>query len=210
MRVRDRLVVAVIVAGLIVVGVWVALVSPERAQVTTLNGEIATEQSALATAQAQAASARRAVTAYVDHLHQIDEVIRAVPQAPAQAEIVATIDKLTGTKVEPDFRELDVGANSATSGGPLSLGLTFTYWTTYKSLQTFLGKLDDLTLTDGTNVSAAGRLFTVTAISLTPLGSGQGPANLTKATVTAQVYVQGALSSAPATGATATTPAVTG
>jgi type II secretory pathway pseudopilin PulG len=210
MRVRDRLVVAVIVAGVIVVGVWVALVSPERAQVTSLSAQITTEQSALATAQAQAASARHAVDAYVDHLHQIDEVIKAVPQVPAEAEIVATIDKLTGTKVEPDFRELDVGSNSATSGGPLSLGLTFTYWTTYRSLQDFLAKLDDLTLTDGTNVSAGGRLFTVTAISLTPLGSGQGPADLAKATVTAEVYVQGALSSTPATGATATTPAVTG
>jgi hypothetical protein len=184
-------------------------VSPERAKVSTLSAQITTEQSALATAQAQAASARRAVTAYVDHLQQIDEVIRAVPRVPAEAEIVATIDRLTGTKVEPDFRELDVGSNSAVSAGPTSLGLTFTYWTTYKSLQEFLEKLDALTLTDGTNVSVGGRLFTVTAIALTSLGSGQGPASLTKATVTAQVYVQGA-ATAPSTGATATTPAVTG
>lgn len=206
MRVRDRLVAAVIVALALVGLMWLALVSPERAQVTSLSSQISTQRAALAGAEAQVASARRAVTGYVGHLHQIDEVIKAVPQAPAEAEVVATIDKLTGTKVEPDFREIDVGADTATGAGPVALGLTFTYWATYQGLQTFLARLDSLTATDGLNVNANGRLFTVTAVSLEPLGSNQAPADAMRVTVTAQVYLQGGVSSAtPSTGATGST-----
>jgi len=206
MRVRDRLVAAVIVALALVGLMWLALVSPERAQVTSLSSQISTEHTALAGAEAQVASARRAVTGYVGHLHQIDEVIKAVPQAPAEAEVVATIDKLTGTKVEPDFREIDVGADTATGAGPVALGLTFTSWATYQGLQTFLARLDSLTATDGLNVNANGRLFTVTAVSLEPLGSNQAPADAMRVTVTAQVYLQGGVSSAtPSTGATGST-----
>ena len=206
MRVRDRLVVAVIVAVALAGLMWVALVSPERAQVTTLDAQITTQRSALVGAEAQVASARHAVDGYVGHLHQIKEVIKAVPKVPAEAEVVATIDKLTGTKVEPDFRELDVGSDTTTGTGPSALGLTFTYWTTYKGLQSFLKKLDSLTKTDGLNVNASGRLFTITAVSLAPLSSSQAPANVTRASVTAEVYLQGAASCAvPATGATGAT-----
>jgi hypothetical protein len=205
-RVRDRLVVAVIVAVALVGLMWVALVSPERKQVTTLDAQITSQRSALVAAEAQVASARQAVNGYVGHLHQIKEVIKAVPKVPAQAEVVATIDRLTGTKVEPDFRELDVGADTPTGTGPIALGLTFTYWTTYRALQHFLARLDSLTKTDGLSVNSSGRLFTVTAVSLTPLGSPQAPANVTRATVTAQVYLQGSASAvAPATGATGAT-----
>jgi hypothetical protein len=207
MRVRDRLVVAVIVALAIAGLMWVGLVSPERGQVTTLDAQIATQRTALVGAEAQVASARHAVAGYVGHLHQISEVIKAVPKIPAEAEVVATIDKLTGTKVEPDFRELDVGADAASGSGPLALSLSFTYWATYRGLQNFLAKLDSLTATDGRNVNAKGRLFTVTAVSLEPLASRQAPADVTRATVTAQVYLQGdaVSSSTPATGATGTT-----
>jgi len=209
MRVRDRLVVAVILAVALAGLMWVALVSPERAQVTTLNAQITTQRTALVGAEAQVASARHAVDGYVGHLHQIKEVIKAVPKVPAEAEVVATIDKLTGTKVEPDFRELDVGADTATGTGPVALGLTFTYWTTYRGLQAFLARLDSLTKTDGLGVNASGRLFTVTAVSLVPLGSPQAPVNVARASVTAQVYLQGAAAGStpatPATGASGST-----
>lgn len=204
MRVRDRLVIAVIAALAVVGAMWVVLVSPERAKVSSLSAQITTQRSALAAAETQALTARHAAAGYVGHLAQIGEVMKAVPQSPAEADIVATIDRLTGTKVQPDFRELDVGSNAATAQGPLALGLTFTYWTTYRALQNFLGALDSLTATDGTNVKAAGRLFTVTSVSLVPLQVAGAPADVGKATVIADVYLQnGVAAAAPATGATA-------
>ena len=206
MRVRDRLVIAVIAALAVVGAMWVVLVSPERAKVSSLSVQISTQRAALATAESQALAARHAAAGYVGHLAQIGEVMNAVPESPAQADVVATIDRLTGTKVQPDFRELDVGTDAGTAQGPQALTLTFTYWTTYRGLQNFLGALDNLTSTDGTNVKAAGRLFTVTAVSLVPLDTGAAPPDVTKATVTADVYLQsGGSAVAPATGATAST-----
>lgn len=203
MKVRDRLAIAIVVALALAGTMWVVLVAPERSQVATVSSQLASERAALVTAEASVASARHAAAGYVSHLHQIDEVMRAVPQIPAEAEVVATIDKLTGAEVDPDFREIDVGSDNGTQSGPLALGLTFTFWTTYKGLQNFLTALDKLTATDGTNVNAAGRLFTVTSISLAPLLAP----DLTKATISAQVYLQGA----PTTGATGSSgPAVTG
>jgi hypothetical protein len=209
MRPRDRLVAAAVAALILIGGMWVLLVSPERGKVATLDSLITNERSALAAAETQIASGRRAVAAYVGHLRQIDDVIRAVPQTPAEADVVATIDKLAGTKV--DFRELDVSGASASATGPASFGLTFSFWTTYKGLQSFLTALDGLTSTDGTNVNANGRLFTVSSVSMSPLNSPTlAPMNVTKATITAQAYVQGGLGAT--TGATggAATGATTG
>jgi hypothetical protein len=201
MRVADRLIVAIVAAVVVVGAMWLMLVSPERSKVAAVSSQIATERVSLATAQAQVASARRAAIAYVGHLHQIDAVLRAVPPVPGEAALIATIDRLAGTKV--DFRELDVGATSAGAGSPGSIGLTFTYWTTYQGLQSFLTALDNLTTTDGANVNSNGRLVTVNAISLAPLNAAAAPLNVTKATISATAYLQG--STAVASGATGTT-----
>lgn len=206
MRVRDRLIIAVIAAVVVVGAMWVLLVSPERGQVSSLSSQITAERAALGTAELQAAAARSAANGYVGHLHQIDEVMRAVPQTPAEANVVATIDQLAGQKV--DFRTLSLGAGGATASGPTSLTTTFTFWTTYAGLQSFLTSLDNLTQTDGTALNASGRLFTVTNVALVPLGAASGaPVNGTSATITAQAYLQNvpaAPTTAPggATGAT--------
>jgi Tfp pilus assembly protein PilO len=196
MKVRDRLVVAVLAAALVAGAMWVLLVSPERGQVTSLSSQIATERLSLLSAQGRLASSRRAASGYVGHVHQIDTVLRSVPPSPAEAALIQTIVRLAGTKV--DFHQLDVGSGAATTAGPVSLGLTFTFSTTYGDLQNFLAALDALTTTDGSNVSSSDRLFTISSVSLTPV-----PPYGTKATVSAQVYVQGgAAAAAGATGAT--------
>jgi hypothetical protein len=207
MRVRDRLVVALIATFLVVAGMWLLLVAPERKQVSSLTGQIDTQRATLATSEAQAAAARRAVTGYVGHLRQIGEVMRAVPQVIAEAEVVATIDKLTGANVNPDFRELDVGTDASSAVGPIALQLTFTYWTTYTGLQNFLTALDKLTATDGVNVHASGRLFTVTSVSMVPLSTTLAASNVTKATISADVYLQSGATIPAAT--TPTSPATT-
>ena len=56
MKVRDRLVLAVVAAIAVIAAMWLVVVSPERNQVTTLSGQIAGERESLQTAQAQLAS----------------------------------------------------------------------------------------------------------------------------------------------------------
>ena len=199
MRVRDRLVVAVIVAALIAGAMWILVVSPERSQVSSLSTQIVTARASLVAAQTQLARARSAAAGYVDDVRQISEVMTAIPPAPGEAALIRTITRLAGTKV--DVHELDLANGGATSSGPVSLGLSFTFDTSYHNLQNFLAALDALTTTDGSKVNAHDRLFTVGSVSLVPLSP-----TTTKANVTGSAYIQGAaaVTTAPA-GATSPT-----
>jgi hypothetical protein len=199
MRVRDRLVVAVIVAALIAGAMWILVVSPERSQVSSLSTQIVTARASLVAAQTQLARARSAAAGYVDDVRQISEVMTAIPPAPGEAALIRTITSLAGTKV--DVHELDLANGGATSSGPVSLGLSFTFDTSYHNLQNFLAALDALTTTDGSKVNAHDRLFTVGSVSLVPLSP-----TTTKASVTGSAYIQGAaaVATAPA-GATSPT-----
>jgi hypothetical protein len=197
---RDRLVLAAIATLLVVGAMWVIVVSPERGQVSSLSAQILSEQAALTTAQTQLGTARDAVAAYVGHIHQIDQAVRAVPTSAGEAALIDTIVKLAGTKV--DFHELDVGASTPSAAGPLSMSLNFTFNSNYGDLQSFLAAIDALTSTDGTNVTANGRLFTIQTVTLSPQG-----ASATKATIIASVYQQNSTStgSVGATGASGAT-----
>ena len=199
MRVRDRLVVAVIVAALIAGAMWILVVSPERSQVSSLSTQIVTARASLVAAQTQLARARSAAAGYVGDVRQISEVMTAIPPAPGEAALIRTITSLAGTKV--DVQELDLANGSTTASGPVSLGLSFTFDTTYHNLQNFLAALDALTTTDGSKVNAHDRLFTVGSVSLVPLSP-----TTTKANVTGSAYIQGAaaVTTAPA-GATSPT-----
>jgi Tfp pilus assembly protein PilO len=183
MKVRDRLVVAVIAAVVVVGAVWVILVSPERSKTSALDTQISTEQTALTQAQTGLDNARDAVSAYVGHVHQIDAVMRAVPTGAGEAQLIRTIVKLAGTKV--DFRTLGVSSGGATSAGPVSLDLSFSFKANYGNLQSFLSALDALTTTDGSSLNANGRLFTIQSVSLAPT-----PPNSTTASIMASVYQQ--------------------
>ena len=196
MRPRDRLVIALIVAIALVGGMWLILVSPERSKISTLYTQISGQRVALGQAQAQLDASRAAVAAYVCHVHQIGAVMRAVPKSPAEAALIRTIVKLAGTKV--DFQQLGVGGGGASAAGPLSLGLSFNFAANYGNLQSFLASVDALTTTDGTNLNAGGRLFTIQSVSLSP-----DPPNSTKATIVATVYQQNpATATVGVTGAT--------
>jgi len=179
---------------------WVIVVAPERSQADSLSAQITTEQSALTQAQTQLSTSRGSVAAYVGHIHQISDVMRAVPADAGEVALINTIVKLAGTKV--DFHELDVGGAAPSSVGPIALGLTFTFDSNYGNLQSFLAAIDALTSTDGTNVSSQGRLFTIQTVSLIPDGKSG-----TKATIIASVYQQNPASTSPtgATGATGVT-----
>lgn len=196
MKVRDRLIVAVVAAVVAIGAVWLLVVSPERNQASALSAQIAAEQTALIPAQASLAAAKAAAAGYAGDVHTIAQVTTAIPTSVDLPNVIATITKLAGTSV--NVHELDVGGTSVTSAGPTTFGVTFTFEASYSSLQSFLAELDSLTATDGTNIAASGRLFTVGGVALTPL-----PPNRTKATVTATTYLQ--TQGGASTGATAAT-----
>jgi hypothetical protein len=194
MRVRDRLILAVVGAIIVVGAVWLVLVSPERSKVSSLDSQLSTERSSLASAYSSLAIARATADGYPKDVAAISQVMRAVPPDPQEAPLVTLITKLAGTSV--DVREFSLGGAAASSAGPVALGITFTFTSTYGALQNFISKLDNLTKTDGTNVAASGRLFTVNSVSLTPLAP-----NKTTATVTVTAYAQNPTAPTTATAA---------
>jgi Tfp pilus assembly protein PilO len=195
MKVRDRLVLAVVAAIAVIAAMWLVVVSPERNQVTTLSGQIAGERESLQTAQAQLASSRVAVAGYVGHVHQIEAALRAIPVTPQEAALVRTIVNLAGTKV--DFHNLSVQGAAAGAAGATGLTLSFEFNSTYGNLQNFLKEVDDLAKVDGTTLDADGRLFTIHSVSLEP-----SPPSSTNASVSAVVYEQaGPIGPTGATGA---------
>jgi hypothetical protein len=192
--IRDRLVVASLVALLAIGGMWLALVSPERGRVSSLSKQVTSERSSLVQAQSTLAQARAAAAAYVPNVRQMRQAVHAVPTSPGEAQLIKTIVRLAGTKV--DFKQLSVGASSPGSG-PTALSLSFNFNANYGNLQSFLSGIDALTTTSGSRLYAHGRLFTIETVSLQP-----GPNNTTNASIIADVYQQQLLSGA--TGATGT------
>jgi hypothetical protein len=195
MKMRDRLVLAAIAALVALGAMWVLVVSPERGKISTLNTQIASKHSALEAAQAKLSSARDAAASYVGDVHQVDQVMHAVPTSPAVAEVIKTIAKLAGTHI--DWQSFTVGAGSASSAGPVALGLSFNFQANYGNLQSFLTAIDSLTTTDGTSVNSPGRLFTIESVSLTPTGNSS-----TKASIGAEVYQQTPITVSSSTGTT--------
>ena len=208
MRVRDRLILAVVAAVIVVGAVWLLLVSPERDKASNLAAQITTQRTALASAQSALATARATAAGYPADVAGINQVLTAAPPDPREPSIVATITKLAGTSV--DVHELSVGAAAPSAAGPIAMGMTLTFKTTYPALQDFLGKLDALLKTDGTHIDASGRAFTINSVALSPLGGDR-----TQATVTIDAYSQNAAApvaaatTTPATGATGATGATT-
>jgi hypothetical protein len=198
MRVRDRLVLAVVAAALVAGAMWILVVSPERNQASSLSAQIGTARASLVTAQSQLAAARGAASGYPEDVHEISEVMTAIPPGPSEPALIRTITRLAGTTV--DVHELDLASGGATATGPVTLGLSFTFDTTYHNLQNFLAALDALTTTDGSTVNVHDRLFTVTSVALQPTS----PTTM-RASVTGAAYLQGA-AAVPTAPAGATSP----
>jgi uncharacterized membrane protein len=195
MKTRDRLALASVAALVALGAMWLLVVSPERGKVSTLNTQIVSERSALLAAQGKLSSARDAVAAYVGNVHQVDQVMHAVPTSPAVADVIKTIAKLAGTHV--DWQSFTVGAAGASGAGPTAVGLNFNFEANYGNLQSFLTAIDSLTSTDGTSVKSPGRLFTVASVSLSPAGNSS-----TRASIVADVYQQTPITVSSSTGTT--------
>jgi len=154
MSARDKTILAVVAAIVLIGGMWTLVVSPERKQVSTVAAQISSERVSLATAYNGLAVARKGAAGYADHINQVHKVLLAIPSNSAEPGLIQTIDNLAGSKV--DFKRLSVG-NDAASSGVTTLGLTFTFDSTYGDLRAFLRSLDNLTTTNGTDVNGTGR-----------------------------------------------------
>src|ERR1700733_12031095 len=93
MGARERLIGFVVLALVIVAAAWVAVVSPKRSQVTSLNAQIATEQGTVSSETSQLTAAKQARAVYRRQVHAVKVVDRSVPLSDQEPSLIKLIDE---------------------------------------------------------------------------------------------------------------------
>jgi Tfp pilus assembly protein PilO len=164
---RARLIVTVAIALIAVLAMWILLVTPERSKASSLLGQIAAEQAALATAQQQLTTAEQARNQYRADVRSNQALSVSVPTSDRLPQLISLIN---GLEVNHKVNYSTTSLGSA-GGGLSPVGLSFSFAGSYVNLQEFLGAFDALTLTNGSSLLSNGRLVAVNSVSLAPSGS---------------------------------------
>jgi Tfp pilus assembly protein PilO len=168
---RLRLIVVVIVSLVIIVAAWVLLVSPERSKANTLNTEITAARASLATEQSQVAAGVQARTEYPGEVHAVNVLETAVPLSDEEPQLIRLINSLeVGHHI--NWTSATYSPGGASTGGFPTLNLGFSLTASYSNIQNLFTAMDNLTMTDGTNVLTTGRLFSIDNVSLTNATGG--------------------------------------
>jgi Tfp pilus assembly protein PilO len=197
---RERLILSVVIAVVVVIAMWVLLVAPERSKANNLQTQITAEQADLASAQQQSAAAQQARAGYGAEVRSLVRLNTAVPTSDQLPQLIHLINS-EEVSHRVDYSLSGFGT-SATDNFP-STTLNFSFKGNYVDLQNFLGAFDNLTLTNGSSVLVHGRLVTVNSIGLSPVGTKVAAA------VTMTTYEAPTAASLGVTGVTGVT-AVTG
>jgi Tfp pilus assembly protein PilO len=201
---RDRIVIMVIVVAVLLGGVWMEVVSPERKQVSQLEGQVASARAELSSAEGKVANAKSAQSQYAAAYAATVNLGKAVP--PNQ-EVAALIDQLTqaSNKKQVYFSSISSSASSASTStsatpsveaaGLTQLPFTFTFEGSYFDLEHLFNQLAGFTkLNASGEIEVSGRLLTIRGVSLTPSATsssttGSSPVSNLTGSITASAYV---------------------
>jgi Tfp pilus assembly protein PilO len=203
MTARDRI-VAMVITVLVVLGAgWLLVVSPERKKAASLQNEVSSASSALATAEGQLTNARAAQARYSAAYTSIVRLGKAVPPGREVPSLVYELAQASDQK-HVDLASITSGASG--SGGTASstqaagavlagftqMPFTFVFNGTYGDLYNLFKQLNRFTLrTASGGLQVSGRLLTIQTAKLAPVASSaakNAPEQLT-GTITATAYV---------------------
>jgi hypothetical protein len=198
MTTRDRTVL--IVLGLIAVlgAVWVLLVSPERKKASALDGQVASAQQQLSSAEGSLAAARTAEAQYPAAYASIASLGKAVPTSAEVPSLIYELERASNNK-KVEFASITATATSgsaspsgaagsaagtstgtastaaaqATAAGFSQMPFTVVFNGSFFDLEHLFGTLDGFARrgSSGT-LRVNGRLLTIQSVKLAPLGSG--------------------------------------
>lgn len=222
---RDRWVSIGVIFVVVLGAAWMLVVKPEREQATKLSGEVASAQSALASAEGQAKDAVAAEGQYTAAYTSIVNLGKAVPPSQEVPSLLYQLSQVTNQK-SVQFSSIALGssgsansttatpsASAGTSAAFTPLSFTFDFEGGFFNLEHLFRQLSDFTtLTSSGEVQVRGRLLTIQSIKLAPASGGgvsgsgaSNPSNLS-GSITATAYVLPA-SQGLTGGATPTSPA---
>jgi Tfp pilus assembly protein PilO len=229
MTARDRTILMVIAALAAVAAFWFLALKPKRAEIGSLNGEIATQTQRLQTAQQTVAAGLAAKAEYPRNYATVTELGKALPADDDLASLLYQLDA-TSKGSHIDFESIKRAAGNATTStspatgttatgtaatsaaalppgavvgtaGLATLPFTFTFKGSFFDLQRFLGNVQSFVRPNGSGVAVRGRLLTVNGVSLVP---GEGDLAHIQANIAATAYI------APETGRAAAASPSTG
>jgi Tfp pilus assembly protein PilO len=195
----NKILVAVVAAGLAICGFYFLLISPQRKEATKLEGDIAAKQAELAQAQAQLGTYETARKHYKVNYATLARLGKAVPGDDDVRSLLVQLEATAdGTGV--DFEKIELGSSLAgatnatppttgtttadgslapapgavpVAGGALSaMPFTFTFTGSYFDLQNFFAKLEHFVTLNNQRIKATGRLLRLESIAITPASNG--------------------------------------
>ncbi|HEX7291604.1 MAG TPA: hypothetical protein VF250_10810 [Conexibacter sp.] len=228
---RDRTLIGVVLAAVVVAAAWFLMLAPQRKEAVRLSDDVATERQALAQAQADAAAGLAAKRGYDRAYTTVARLGAAVPEDDNVPSLLLQVER-AAEATHIDFRELKVGGGSgaaaaappatsapatqlttatlppgATVGaaGFPTMPFSFTFTGDFFRLSDFVGRLERFLVVGNRRMLVSGRFMAIDGIALAagPDGFPQIQAN-----VAATAYLLPA-SQGLTDGATAAAPAGT-
>jgi Tfp pilus assembly protein PilO len=228
---RDRNILLVIGGLALLAAFWFLAIKPKRAEVQALNGQIATQQQRLATAQATVNSGLAAKAAYPKDYATVAQLGKALPADDDLPSLLYQLDAESHGK-HIDFQSIARGTSAAGSGpasttgtpgaattasslppgatvgtaGLATLPFSFTFSGSFFDLQKFIQGVQDFVRPEGKGIAVRGRLLTIEGVSLLP--SSKGLSRL-DAKIAATAYLAPSTTPAATTGTTTPDPGAT-
>jgi Tfp pilus assembly protein PilO len=228
MTTRDRNILLVIGGLAVLAAFWFLAIKPKRAEVQTLTGQIATQQSRLATAQATVSSGLAAKAAYPKDYAAVAQLGKALPADDDLPSLLYQLDAESQGK-HIDFASITRGASATGTGsssapdatgaaatgasslppgatvgtaGLATLPFSFTFTGSFFDLQKFIQGVQDFVRPEGQGIAVRGRLLTIEGVSLVPGTKGLGRLD---AKIAATAYLAPSTTPGATTGTTPST-----
>lgn len=233
---RDRTLIGVVVAALVVAAAWFLVLAPQRKEASRLSDDVATERQALSQAQADAAAGLAAKRGYDRAYTTVARLGAAVPEDDNVPSLLLQVERAAdATRI--DFRELRVGGGSGAAAAPVAppatgaaatqvttatlppgaavgaagfptMPFTFTFTGDFFRMSDFIGRLERFLVVGNRRMLVSGRFMAIDGIGLS--ASPDGFPRI-QANVTATAYLlpasQGLTDGATAAAPGGTTPA---
>jgi Tfp pilus assembly protein PilO len=223
MTTRDRLVLAVVAALVVLGAFWMLLVSPERKTASKLSSEVSTASAQLATVQGEASNALVAQQRYSAAYTSVVNLGKAVPPSEEVPSLIYQLAQASNQK-NVEFSSITNGASGASTSsssaatptaaptGFTQMPFTFVFTGGFSDLYHLFLQLNKATVrTTSGGLSVSGRLLTLQGVKLEPVADaapGESSAQKLTGTITATAYVLPAAQGLTA-GATPGSPAPT-
>jgi hypothetical protein len=175
--------VAVGVASIVIVGgVWMEVVSPERSKVTTLDAKVQTAQQSVQAAQSELSKAKYAQARYSEAYSSVVQLGRAVPADQEIPGLLYELDQASNDK-HVEFASITPTAAGTGAQAPKSssetkapsgasfeaLPFTFTFNGSFTDLYNLMTTVQGYATTAANgDLKVSGRLLTVQAFKLAP------------------------------------------